>query len=41
MKLSTREDIAASIDAVFAELTDFDGFERAALRRGSRGRSHR
>jgi carbon monoxide dehydrogenase subunit G len=35
MKLSTHEDIAAPIDAVFAELTDFDGFERAALRRGA------
>lgn len=35
MKLSTREDIAAPpIEAVFAELSDFDGFERAALRRG-------
>ncbi|WP_300519881.1 SRPBCC family protein [Aliiroseovarius sp.] len=35
MKLSTREDIAAPIDTVFAELSDFDGFERAALRRGA------
>ena len=35
MKLSTREDIAAPIDVVFAELSDFDGFERAALRRGA------
>ncbi|WP_421701435.1 SRPBCC family protein [Aliiroseovarius sp.] len=35
MKLSTREDIAAPIEAVFAELSDFDGFERAALRRGA------
>ncbi len=35
MKLSTREDIAAPIEAVFAELTDFDGFERVALRRGA------
>lgn len=35
MKLSTREDIAVPIETVFAELTDFDGFERAALRRGA------
>ncbi len=35
MKLSTREDIAVPIEAVFAELTDFDGFERVALRRGA------
>ncbi len=34
MKLSTREDIEAPIDAVFATLTDFDYFERQALRRG-------
>ncbi len=35
MKLSTREDIAAPIEAVFREISDFDGFERAALRRGA------
>ncbi|MCI2399424.1 SRPBCC family protein [Aliiroseovarius subalbicans] len=35
MKLSTREDVAAPIDAVFRAVSDFDGFERAALRRGA------
>ncbi len=35
MKLNTKEDIEASIEEVFAALTDFDGFERAALRRGA------
>lgn len=35
MKMATREDISAPIDAVFAQLSDFDGFERAALRRGA------
>lgn len=34
MKLATREDISAPIDAVFEQLSDFDGFERIALRRG-------
>ena len=35
MKLATREDIEAPIEAVFEQLSDFDGFERAALRRGA------
>lgn len=35
MKLSTREDIAAPIETVFREISDFDAFERAALRRGA------
>lgn len=35
MKFSTKVDIEAPIDDVFAALTDFDGFERAALRRGA------
>ncbi|PID35557.1 MAG: hypothetical protein CR993_09460 [Rhodobacterales bacterium] len=35
MKLVAREDIEAPIDAVFRQLSDFDGFERAALRRGA------
>lgn len=34
MKFSTREDIAAPIDHVFARLTDFRAFEREARRRG-------
>ena len=35
MKLATREDISAPIEAVFEQISDFDGFERAALRRGA------
>jgi uncharacterized protein YndB with AHSA1/START domain len=35
MKMATREDISAPIEAVFQQLTDFDGFERAAMRRGA------
>ncbi len=35
MKFSTREDIAAPAEAVFAAASDFAGFERAALRRGA------
>lgn len=35
MKLSTREDIEAPIDFVFARVTDFDAFERRALRQGA------
>lgn len=35
MKLTTREDIAAPIEAVFAQIADFGWFERAAMRRGA------
>ncbi|OIP85499.1 MAG: hypothetical protein AUK37_04160 [Rhodobacterales bacterium CG2_30_65_12] len=35
MKMATREDITAPIEAVFEHLADFDGFERAAMRRGA------
>ncbi|WP_108815459.1 SRPBCC family protein [Loktanella sp. Alg231-35] len=35
MKLSTREDLEAPIDFVFARVTDFAAFERRALRNGA------
>lgn len=34
MKFSTRQDIEAPVNFVFSRLTDFDGFERQAIRRG-------
>ncbi len=34
MKFSTREDIEAPIDHVFAEMSDFDAFQRRAMRHG-------
>jgi uncharacterized membrane protein len=34
MKFSTREDIDAPIETVYATVTDFDAFERRMLRRG-------
>lgn len=35
MKIKTHEDIEATIDQVFEAITDFEGFELAALRRGA------
>lgn len=35
MKLTTRQDIEAPLDFVYAQLTDFDQFERMAMRRGA------
>jgi len=35
MKFTTREDIEVPIEHAFSAVTDFDGFERQALRRGA------
>ena len=35
MKLTTRQDIEAPLDFVYTRLTDFDHFERMAMRRGA------
>jgi hypothetical protein len=35
MQLSSRTDIEAPIDFVYAALSDFEGWERAAMRRGA------
>lgn len=35
MRFTTREDIGLPAETVFAAISDFDGFERAALRRGA------
>ncbi|MGH1452277.1 MAG: SRPBCC family protein [Paracoccaceae bacterium] len=35
MKFDTREDIEMPIEALFARISDFEGYERAAMRRGA------
>lgn len=35
MKMATRHDISAPIEAVFEQLSDFEAMERAAMRRGA------
>ena len=35
MKLVAKYDVEAPVDFVFAQIADFDGWERAAMRRGA------
>lgn len=35
MKLTAKNDVEAPVDFVFAQLADFEGWERAAMRRGA------
>lgn len=35
MKFETREDIEMPLEALFARISDFEGYERAAMRRGA------
>lgn len=35
MKFNAQEDVAAPLDFVFSRVTDYQGFERSALRRGA------
>ncbi len=35
MKFSTREDVEAPVDSVFEALSDFEAFERTAVKRGA------
>ncbi|MGI3169362.1 SRPBCC family protein [Pseudooceanicola sp. C21-150M6] len=41
MKFSTREDVSAPLESVFAQLTDFDHYEKMAMRRGAQVKRER